>query len=92
MLEQASLFTGCSIIQFLCRLPFQNIFSHDAFDTIPLTVQYLCDLQDAMPHYWSPGTSYPTLLRKTEDFPTRGKYRKDVPLPNPQLTCNQFNQ
>ena len=34
-----------------------NTVSYTTYDYLPLTVQYLCDLQDTMPSHWSPGTS-----------------------------------
>ena len=78
MLEQ--LFTGCSSIQFFNSPSFLNTVSQDTFGTQPLTVQYLCDLRDAMPRHCSPNTSHPTLPREAKDFPMGGKYPKDVPL------------
>ena len=67
---------------FLIQLPFPNTVSQDTFGTLPLTVQYLGDLRDAMPRYWSPSTSYPTLPREAEDLAMGGKYLcLDVPLP-----------
>ena len=57
MLEQSLLFTGFSSIQFLNSPLFLNIVSQNTFGTLPLTVQYLCDLQDVMPLHWSPCTS-----------------------------------
>ena len=77
MLEQPLLFTGCS-----------NTVNQDTFGTLPLTVQYLCDLLDAMPHQWSPSTSHPILPREAEDFYSGGKYPKYVPLPT-FLACLQ---
>ena len=44
-------------------------------------MQFLCDLQDAMSHHWSPSTSQPTYPREAEHFPKGCKYPKDVPLP-----------
>ena len=41
--------------------PFLNTVSQDNHGTLPLTVQYLRDLCDAMPHQWSPITSNPIL-------------------------------
>ena len=83
--------TGCSsslyyllaaqVSSFLIHSPFSNIVIHDTFGTVPLTVQYLRDLQDAMLHHWSPSTSHPNLPREAEDFPRDDKYPKDVPLP-----------
>ena len=46
---------------FLSHLPFLNTVSQGTFRTLPLTVQYLCDFEDAMPHHLSPSTSHPTL-------------------------------
>ena len=82
MLEQPFFFTGCSSIQFFNSPPFSHTISQNTFGTLALTVQYLCDLQDARPCHWSPSTSHPTHPREAEDFPTRGgKYPKDLPLP-----------
>ena len=71
-------------IQFLNCPPlppsFSKTFSQNIFRTLPLTVQYLYDLQDAMPRYYSPGTSLPTLPKEAEDFSVGGKY-PDVSLP-----------
>ena len=46
---------------------------------LPLTVQHLCDLRDAMLLQWPPSTQ--PLPREAGDFPTGEKYPKDVPLP-----------
>ena len=87
MLEQPLDFTGCSSIQFFGSLPslichpFPKTVSHAAQGYLPLTVQHLCDLQDAMQCYWSPSPSHPILSREAEDFLSGGKYPKDVPLP-----------
>ena len=70
--------TGCSIIN---SPSFLNTGSQDSFATLPLTVQYLCDLRDAMSRQWSPSTSQPTLPKEAEDFPRGVKYPKDMPLP-----------
>ena len=43
--------------------------SQDTFDTLQLTVQYVCDLLDAMPRHWSPSTSHPTYPWEIENFP-----------------------
>ena len=80
MLEQPLLFTGCSSTQFFNSPPFPNTVSKDSFGTLLLTVQYLYDLRDAMPHHWLPSTYHPTLSREAEDFPRGDKYPKDVPL------------
>ena len=68
MLEQPLLFTGCSSIQLFKSPPFSSTVSQNTFCTLLLTVQYLSDLQDAMPGHWSPSTSHPTIPRETEDF------------------------
>ena len=81
MPEQSLLFTGCSSIQFFNSPPFPNTVTQDTFGTLPLTVQYLCDLKDAMPHHCSLSTSNPTVPREVEDFPRDCKYPKDVSLP-----------
>ena len=65
MLEQSLLLIGCS-----------NTVNQDTFGTLPVIVQYLCDLLDAMPHHWSPSTSHPTLPREAENFHSGGKYPK----------------
>ena len=46
----------------------------DTFGTLPLIVQYLCDLKEAMIHHWSPITFNPTLPKEAEDFSCGGKY------------------
>ena len=48
MLEQALVFTGCSSI-FLSSPLSPNTVSETARGRLPLTVQHLCDLPDAMP-------------------------------------------
>ena len=63
--------------------PLSQTVSQDTYpslDTLSLTVQNLCDLQDAMLRHWSLSTYHPTLPRKAEIFPNGGKYPKDVPL------------
>ena len=81
MLEHLFLFTGCSSTQFFNSSPFSNTVSQGTFGTVLLTVQYLCDLRNAMSRHLSPSTSHPTLPREAEDFLRRGKYPKGVPLP-----------
>ena len=54
------LLTGCLGIEFFDS-PFPNTVSYATFGYLPLTVQHLCDLWDAMPLQWSPGASHPTL-------------------------------
>ena len=66
---------------FLIHPDIPNTVSQDTFGTLPLTVQYLCDLRDAMSRHWSPSTFHPTLPIEAEDFPRGAKYPKDVPLP-----------
>ena len=66
---------------FLIHPTFPKIVSQDTFGTLSLTVQYLCDLRDAMPGHWSPITSHPTLPREAKDFPRGSKYPNYVPLP-----------
>ena len=53
--------TFCSGIQFFYLPPFPNTASQTTFGYLLLTVQHLCDLQDAMPRHWSPSASHPTL-------------------------------
>ena len=48
--------TGCFLLaaqesSFLIYVPFSNTVSQDTFGTLPLTVQYLCGLLDAMPNH-----------------------------------------
>ena len=74
--------TGCLSIQFFNLPPFLNTVSQDTFGTLPLTVQCLRDLRDVMPLHWSPSTSHQTLPKEAEEFPSHGKYPKDMPLPN----------
>ena len=52
----------------------QNTVKQNTFGAQLLTVQYLCELRNAMPRHWSPGTSHPTFPREAEDFPRGGKY------------------
>ena len=54
------LLTGCLGIQFFSFTPYPNTVSWATFGYLPHTVQYLCDLQDAMPCHWSPSASHPT--------------------------------
>ena len=42
--------------------PFLNIVIEATFGTLPLTVQHMCDLEEAIPLYWSLGTSHPILV------------------------------
>ena len=72
---------AAQVSSFLIHPAFPNTVSQDTFGTLPHTVQYLRDLQDAMPCHWSPSSSHPTLPKEAEDYPTSGKYPKDVPLP-----------
>ena len=67
-------------MQFFNLTPLPNTVSQDTFRTLPLTVQYLCDLRDTMPRHWSSSTSHPTLSREADDFPVGGKYPKDALL------------
>ena len=72
MLEEPLDFTGCSSIQFFHSPPFPNsppppppppplkTVIEAARGYLPLTVQSLCDLRDAMPRHWSPSASHPT--------------------------------
>ena len=85
------LFTGCLSIQFFDSPPFPNTVSQAAFGYLPLTVQHLCDLRDAIPHHWSTNASHPT--------PYLGKQRISLGVaiilsmclcPHTQLDCNQF--
>ena len=46
---------------FLIYFSFPNTVSEDTLGTLPLTVQYLCELQNLMLLHWSPVTSYLTL-------------------------------
>ena len=79
MLEQPLLYAQGS--SFLIRPASSNTVSPDNLRTLPLTVQYLCNLHDAMSRCWSPSTSYPNLPRKAGDFLRGDKYPNDVPLP-----------
>ena len=56
--NQYFLLTGWLGIQFLVN-PYVNKVSLASFGYLPLTVQHLCDLQDAMPCHWSPSASHP---------------------------------
>ena len=67
---------------FLIHPSFPNTVSQNIFGILPLIVQCLCNLRDAMSRHWSPSTSHPILSREVEDFPRGGKYSTDVPLAN----------
>ena len=45
------IFFGCSSIQFSIHPLFPDTVSEVTWDTLSFTVQHLCDLRDAMPHY-----------------------------------------
>ena len=81
MLEQPLLFTSFSSIQFFNIPFFPNTVNQDTFGTLPLLVQYLCDIQDALLQHWSPSTSHPTLPKEAESFCRGVKDPQDVPLP-----------
>ena len=66
---------------FVIHLSFPDTVSQNTFATLPLTVQYLFELQDIMPCHWSLITTHEALLMEAEDFPTGGKCPNDVPLP-----------
>ena len=87
-MELSSPLNLIKLFQFFYQLPpplkksqrnFINL--KNTFGTLPLTVQYLCDLQDAMPCHWSPSISHPVIPREGEDFPRGGKFPKDASLP-----------
>ena len=59
MLEQPLVFTGCSSIQFFNLPSSPTAVSQGAWCNLPLTVQHLCDLWDAMPLHWSPSAFHP---------------------------------
>ena len=61
--------------------PLPNTLSQDTFGTLLLTVQYFCNLWDAMLCHWSPSTFQPNLPMEAENFPWDGKNPKDVSLP-----------
>ena len=78
--------TGClsNLYYLLAAQAYSSLIpkhSQDTFDTLPLNVQYVCDLPDAMHRHWSPSTSHPTLPWEPENFPQDGKYPKNAPLP-----------
>ena len=79
MLEQPLLFTGCSSIQFFNSPPFLNTVSQNTFGTLPLTVQYLCDLRDGIPRDGHHVLLIQPFLAK-EDFPSGDKYFNHVSL------------
>ena len=60
--------------------PFPNTVSEETFYNLPLTLQYMCDLQDVIPRHKSPITSHPILPREADDFSRAGKYSEDVSL------------
>ena len=53
---------------FLIYFSFPNTVSEDTLGTLPLTVQYLCELQNLMLLHWSPVTSYLTLTYGSRGF------------------------
>ena len=53
---------------FLIQPPFLNAVSKDTFGTPQFTMQYLCHLQDSMPHHWPPSISNPTLIQRSRGF------------------------
>ena len=63
------LLTSSSGIQFFDSPPFPNTVSKATFGYLPLTVQHLCELQDAMPCHWSSSASHPTLTYGSGGFP-----------------------
>ena len=74
MLDQPSLFTVAQVSSCLIHPFSQNTVKQKTFGAQLLTVQYLCELRNAMPRHWSPGTSHPTFPREAEYFPRGGKY------------------
>ena len=56
---------------FLIQPPFLNAVSQDTFGNPRFTMQYLCHLQDSMPHHWSPSISNPTLIQGSRGFPQK---------------------
>ena len=73
---------------FLIHPSFLNAVSQDTFGTLPLTVQYFCDLQCTMPHHWSSRASHSTIPREAEDLLRGNKYPTDVSL-STFLACLQ---
>ena len=67
MLEQHLGFTDCPSIQVFNSPPSPNTVSEVAQGSLPVTVQQLYDLQDAMPLHWSPSASH--------SYPYIGKQR-----------------
>ena len=61
------LLTDCLCIQFFYSFPFPNTVSLVTFGYLPLTVQHLCDLQDAMPS--------PLVTKCLSPNPYLGKWR-----------------
>ena len=60
MFVQPLVFTGCSTIQFFNSPPTSpNTVCEAAGRSLPLTVQLLCDLRDAMSFHWSLSASHP---------------------------------
>ena len=81
MLEQPLVFAGSSSIQFFYSTGFPNKVSQTTFGTLTLTVQHLCNLQDAMPSIGYQVLPNRLLPREAEDIPWVGKLPKHVPLP-----------
>ena len=84
----SELYTDCfqlptfrSGIQFFDLPPFPNTASQTTFGYLLLTVQHLCDLQDAMPRHDHQVLLTQPLPRKAEDFPRGGNHSKHVLLP-----------
>ena len=55
------LLTGCLNIQFFDSPPFFNTVSQAVFGYLAMTARHLYDLQDPMPHHWSPSASHLSL-------------------------------
>ena len=68
------IFTGCSSMQFFNLLPSTKTVSEAAKESPPLTVQHLCDLQDAISLQWLPSASHPN--------PCLGKQRTALGVAN----------
>ena len=60
--------TGCLDIQFFDSPPFLNTISQTTFGYLPLSLQHLCGLQDAIPFHWSSCAFHSTLAQGSRGF------------------------
>lgn len=90
MLEQLLDFTGCSNITFFKSTHSPNTISEAIWCDLPLTVQCLCDLWDAMSLHWPPGTFHLNpCVWKQKIYPAVRSILKMGLCPHTQLTSHQ---